>query len=193
MVNLNKIYTKQGDKGTTSLVGGTKVSKCDLRLESYGTIDELNSCLGIIIAHCSALPKPDHVVTIETKKVFNKISNTLFDIGSLLATENDVTYPGMKEIKEDDISYLEERITFYQTNLENPKSFVLPGSGIISAHAHVARCVCRRAERIMVHLNETTPIKDNLLKYINRLSDFLFVYSRWVTKMLNETEQYWDR
>lgn len=192
MVKLNKIFTKQGDKGMTSLVGGTKVSKCDLRLESYGTIDELNSCLGIIIAHCDALPKSDHVITTETDKVFHKISNTLFDIGSLLATENDVTYPGMKEIKENDITYLEERITFYQTNLENPKSFVLPGSGIISSHAHMARCVCRRAERIMVNLHETDPIKENLLIYINRLSDYLFVYSRWVTKLLKETEQYWD-
>ena len=193
-LQLSKIYTRGGDKGTTALVGGIRVSKSCLQLESYGTVDELNSHIGVIRTHALNYEESNIHVFQETTTVLQIIQNRLFDLGSILATPKDKPYDGMPSILNKDITFLETKIDAYNENLETLNSFTLPGGGILNAHAHVARTVCRRLERLLVRFNdEAEGIDQNIMKYINRLSDYLFVYSRWVSQQLKEDEFLWER
>jgi cob(I)alamin adenosyltransferase len=179
-----KIYTKTGDKGTTSLIGGTKVSKSHIRIESYGTIDELNSWIGVVADHT-----PDN----NTKKVLKEIQDRLFTIGSSLACDPEKE-PQLKlpDLKEDDVNFLEKEIDKMNESLEPMKSFILPGGAPVVSFAHVTRCVCRRAERICVAMQyENMEIEPLIIKYLNRLSDYLFIAARYLGHLINAEEIKW--
>ena len=168
-----KIYTKKGDQGKTGLIGGTRVSKSSLRIECYGTIDELNSYLGIL----RTITKSESSIT----EIID-IQDSLFTIGSHLACDPSKKTMKLPEIKSSDINTLENWIDAMDSNLEPLQSFTLPGGSISSAHCHVARCICRRAERLIVDLNENDNDVNTLITpYLNRLSDYLFTLSRKLT------------
>ena len=179
-----KIYTKTGDTGKTSLIGGTKVFKSNIRIESYGTVDELNSYIGL----CG-----DLLTDEQCKTVLKEIQDRLFTIGSSLACDPDKE-PLMKipDLLEDDILYLENDIDRMMEALPPMKFFVLPGGHQAVSTLHITRCVCRRAERICVHMTEEKIFVDPLvLKYLNRLSDHLFALSRYVAHLLHAPEIKW--
>jgi cob(I)alamin adenosyltransferase len=179
-----KIYTKTGDKGQTSLIGGTKVPKSHLRIESYGTVDELNSYIGL----CS-----DHIPDTQTNVLLREVQDRLFTIGSSLACDPEKE-PLMKipDLKPEDILLLETEIDKMNEVLPVMKSFILPGGHVAVSSLHVARCVCRRAERICVHMQQEALFVDALvLQYLNRLSDFLFVLARYVGHLLGAAEIPW--
>jgi len=179
-----KIYTKTGDAGKTSLIGGTKVPKSHLRIESYGTVDELNSYIGLT---------SDHITDEHSKIILKEIQDRLFTIGSSLACDPDKE-PLMKipDLKEEDVVLLEREIDFMNETLPEMKSFILPGGHLAVSTAHVARCICRRAERLCVNMQEHDLFVDALvIKYINRLSDYLFVLARYVGHLLNVEEIAW--
>lgn len=179
-----KIYTKTGDAGKTSLIGGTKVPKSHIRIESYGTIDELNSFIGMV---------RDQLMVDQLKNVLKEIQDRLFTIGSSLACDPDKE-PLMKipDLKEDDIVYLEREIDRMNEELPAMKNFILPGGHLAVSTTHVARCVCRRAERLCVAIQENGDFVDPVvLKYLNRLSDYLFVLARYAGQMLNAEEIAW--
>jgi cob(I)alamin adenosyltransferase len=177
-----KIYTKTGDAGSTSLFGGTRLSKADLRIESYGTVDELNSYLGLL---------RDQEVNASRKHLLISIQETLFTIGSMLAAE-----PGNDKIKipvinESHIQQLEEAIDEMELKLPPMRNFVLPGGHSAVSIAHLARTVCRRAERRSVALHAAAPVNELILKYLNRLSDYLFVLSRLISQETSSEEVPW--
>jgi cob(I)alamin adenosyltransferase len=179
-----KIYTKTGDKGTTSLIGGTKVSKSHLRIEAYGTIDELNSYIGL----CK-----DLITDKSTNIVLPEVQDRLFTIGSSLACDP-VKEPGMRipDLKEADVVLLEKEIDRMNGIISPMKSFVLPGGHPTVSYLHIARCVCRRAERCCVRLElETLEIEPVILKYMNRLGDYLFILARYIAHSLNAAEIPW--
>ena len=179
-----KIYTKTGDTGNTSLIGGTKVPKSHLRIESYGTVDELNSYIGLsndLIQH----PHANHML--------KEIQDRLFTIGSSLACDPDKE-PLMKipDLKESDVVLLESEMDQMNEALPPMKSFILPGGHQAVSTLHVARCICRRAERICVHMQQEQLFVDPLvIKYLNRLSDYLFVLSRYIGQFLHAPEIPW--
>ena len=179
-----KIYTKTGDKGTTSLIGGTKVPKSNLRIEAYGTIDELNSWIGLV---------SDQFKKKKTKKILSEIQDRLFTIGSSLACDPDKeTKLKIPDLKEEDVTLLEKEIDKMNERLPEMKSFLLPGGHIAVSTAHVARCVCRRAERLCVSLQENNSFIDPLvIQYLNRLSDYLFVLARFISHQLKVKEIPW--
>jgi cob(I)alamin adenosyltransferase len=179
-----KIYTKTGDLGKTSLIGGTKVLKSHIRIETYGTVDELNSYIGLI---------SDHVTDVHTKAVLKEIQDRLFTIGSSLACDPDKA-PKMKipDLKEKDIALLEKEIDKMTEVLPPMKFFILPGGHVSVSTIHVARCVCRRCERLCVNMQEHDLFVEPLvIKYINRLSDYLFVLSRYTAHQLGVEEIPW--
>ncbi len=168
-----KIYTKKGDQGETGLIGGTRVSKSSVRIESYGTVDELNSYLGVLRTIIKSKRSISQIVNIQ---------DSLFTIGSHLACDPDKNSMTLPEIKASDINTLENWIDTMDKNLEPLQSFTLPGGSLSSAHCHVARCICRRAERLIVYLNENeTNVNPLIIAYLNRLSDYLFTLSRKLT------------
>lgn len=177
-----KIYTKTGDEGTTALFGGKRVSKADLRIETYGTIDELNSFLGLV---------RDQEVNQKRKDELIEIQDRLFTIGSVLATEPGNTKVKTPHLKEDDITFLEKKIDAMDADLPPMRSFVLPGGHASVSFCHVTRTVCRRAERICISLHSHDPVNPLIIKYLNRLSDYLFVLSRKVAHELNVEETPW--
>lgn len=176
-----KIYTKTGDKGETGLIGGVRVPKSNIRIEAYGTIDELNSCLGVVAT--SVLKTPE-------EKVLANIQERLFTIGSILASAPDSKMI-VPDLKESDVLELENHIDKMNEELPPLKNFILPAGSQSVAFAHVARCVCRRAERIIVALNNEEPIEALILEYINRLSDYLFVLARYIGLRENVKEVPW--
>lgn len=179
-----KIYTKTGDLGLTSLIGGTKVPKSHLRIETYGTVDELNSYIGLI---------GDLIEDTHSKIILKEIQDRLFTVGSSLACDPDKE-PLMKipDLKETDIELLEKEIDRMNEVLTPMKYFILPGGHITVSSTHVARCICRRAERLCVNMQEHGLFVDPLvIKYINRLSDYLFVLSRHVGHLLKVEEVSW--
>lgn len=179
-----KIYTKTGDAGKTSLIGGTKVSKSHLRIETYGTVDELNSYIGLV---------GDMIIDVNSKTVLKEIQDRLFTIGSSLACDPHKE-PQMKipDLKESDVELLEKEIDKMNETLPPMKSFILPGGHPAVSTTHVARCVCRRAERLCVNMQEHELFVDALIiKYINRLSDYLFVVSRFIAHLLGVDEVAW--
>lgn len=192
-IRLNRIYTRTGDKGTSALVGGRRVPKESLRLESYGTIDELNSIVGIVRTYL-----PNYAAGFGDdfqwySEALRRIQNELFDVGSELATPPDGEYEGMHKMSDGEPALLEEEMDRMEKELEPLKSFTLPGGGVLNAFLHQARTVCRRAERVCWRLKREEDINDKLIVYVNRLSDHLFVQSRWVAKRLGEPEFVWDR
>ena len=184
-----KIYTKTGDKGETSLYGGTRVSKAAARVESYGTLDELNAFIGLAKAEIS-----DEKVLSQLQK----IQFDLFTVGSEAATPTDklLLANGKNRldlmISEEEISELEYWMDDLDASLEPLQFFILPSGGKAAASIHVCRTVCRRAERAMVHLNETEEVRPELIKYLNRLSDYLFILARYISKISGEKEEYWN-
>lgn len=179
-----KIYTKTGDLGKTSLIGGTKVAKSDLRIESYGTTDELNSYLGLV---------NDQLPDEHSKFIVKEIQDRLFTIGSSLACDPDKE-PLMKipDLKEQDISLLESEIDKMNEVLPLMKNFIIPGGHPAVSTTHIARCICRRAERICVNMQEHQLFVEPLvIKYLNRLSDYLFVLSRYTAHLLSVDEIFW--
>ena len=190
MVRLNRIYTRTGDAGQTRLVGGQQVEKDSLRIEAYGTIDELNAILGIVRSNVAAGPagSEPHERLLAWLAL---TQNRLFDLGSDLATRLDDRFEGLPVIQAEDATALEVVIDALNEDLEPLTSFVLPGGGPINASLHLARTVCRRAERLMVTLAREEPLGDAVIPYVNRLSDALFVWSRWVSHHLGEEELLW--
>ncbi len=177
-----KIYTKTGDHGTTSLFGGKRVSKADLRIDTYGTVDELNSFMGLV---------RDQEVNQKRKEVLVQIQNTLFIIGSILATEPGNTKVKIPSLHEDDVIILEKEIDAMENELSPMRFFVLPGGQSSVSFCHVARTVCRRTERLTIALDEQEKIEPLVIKYLNRLSDYLFVLSRKMTHELGVEEIPW--
>jgi cob(I)alamin adenosyltransferase len=178
-----KIYTKTGDKGETSLIGGTRVQKNHIRIETYGTVDELNSYIGLI---------RDQQIDEHSKKILIEIQDRLFTIGSLLASDPDKpSKMKIPDLQEDDIDLLELEIDRMDVLLPEMKSFVLPGGHTTVSFCHIARCVCRRAERLTIHLSEESLVSPIVIKYLNRLSDYLFMLSRKLTQDLNAQEIPW--
>lgn len=177
-----KVYTKTGDKGTTGLLGGTRVSKADLRIETYGTVDELNSHLGLV---------RDQPVNASIAAELISIQNTLFVIGSHLASDPKKSKVVIPEIATSQIELLEQAIDRMDAELPEMRNFVLPGGHVSVSAGHIARCVCRRAERLVTGLAENEEVHENITKYLNRLSDYLFVLCRWMTQELNAEEVPW--
>lgn len=165
-----KVYTKTGDDGTTGLVGGNRVKKYDQRLEAYGTIDELNASIGLVRSY--DIPE-------DVKHLLVQIQNKLFNIGSRLASdEKGEAYTANLMIKTEDIEVLEKAIDKYEEDLPELTNFILPGGELSVAQCHMARTICRRAERRIVEFSEQIPVQTEIVKYINRLSDYLFVLAR---------------
>lgn len=167
-----KIYTKTGDKGKTSLFGGQRVDKDDLRVECYGTVDELNSFLGFVVTE---------IADTEAKEAIQKIQNHLFTLGGELATPIDKAskQKSGSNINIDQIQFLEERIDYFDKKLPTLKQFILPGGSKGAALLHITRSVSRRSERLVVKLSKNDVINENIIIYLNRLSDFLFVLARF--------------
>lgn len=184
-----KIYTKTGDKGTTALFGGTRVPKYNLRIESYGTVDELNSHIGLI---------RDQKIDSKIIDTLIKIQNELFTLGAMLATppEKEILKSGKErlnipKINSSSIEYLENEIDTMNLELPQMTNFILPGGNQTVSFCHIARCICRRAERLATALDENEELNPNILSYLNRLSDYLFVLARKLTKDLSAKEIPW--
>jgi cob(I)alamin adenosyltransferase len=177
-----KIYTKKGDKGTTSLIGGTKVPKHHIRIEAYGTVDELNSWIGLV---------RDQQIENHYKEILAEIQDRLFTMGSSLASDPEKSKMKIPDLKEEDVQMLELEMDTMDEKLPEMKSFVLPGGHTTVSYCHIARCVCRRAERLVTHLAENDFVDPLVIKYLNRLSDFLFVLSRQLTAYLKAKEIPW--
>jgi len=187
--NEMKVYTKTGDTGTTALFGGTRVPKHHIRIESYGTVDELNSHIGLI---------RDQDINVLYKNVLIEVQDRLFTVGAILATppEKEILKNGqprlnINRISEEDIALLENEIDSMDTALPQMTHFVLPGGHTTVSYCHIARCVCRRAERLATHLHELEPTDEQVIKYLNRLSDYLFVLARKLSFDLQAEEVKW--
>jgi len=187
---INKIYTKTGDSGLTSLVGGQKTSKANLRVISYGEIDELIVVIGGSILKLTQF-KNNKSFEIFSKKL-KRIQNELFNIGNMLATIDKDILQNMPQIESRHIENIENEIDFYNKNLPTLKSFVLPGGSDINIWLHLARTVCRRCERIVVKLSNNEEIDAIIIQYLNRLSDLLFTCCRWVNYELSIKENLWN-
>lgn len=178
-----KIYTKTGDKGDTSLYGGKRLSKADLKIDAYGTVDELNSHIGLVKDVCAEEDIQKQVLAITQEH--------LFTIGALLATPEGKKNTFFKPIELGDIENLEKQIDFMNESLSELDAFILPGGHIHVSYCHIARTVCRRAERITVALSKNEEVNDLIIKYLNRLSDYLFVLARKLAKDLYVDEIKW--
>jgi len=177
-----KIYTKTGDKGYTSLIGGTRVPKHDLRIESYGTVDELNSYIGLI---------RDQEIGDHDKEILKQIQDRLFTIGSSLAADPNRSKMIIPDLYAEDIELLEQEMDTMNEQLPELKHFILPGGSNAISFCHIARCVCRRAERLTVHLAETSTVDEKVNIYLNRLSDYLFTLARKVGNEHKIPENKW--
>lgn len=184
-----KIYTKTGDKGTTALFGGTRVPKSHLRIDAYGTVDELNSHIGLV---------KDTYANAEANELLNRIQDRLFTVGAILATDpekaklkNGKERLSIPKISETDIENLEKAIDLMNEELPPMTHFILPGGHPTVSHCHIARCVCRRGERLATALYNLESFDEDVLKYLNRLSDYLFVLARKISKDVNADEVKW--
>ncbi|HCV44954.1 MAG TPA: cob(I)yrinic acid a,c-diamide adenosyltransferase, partial [Deltaproteobacteria bacterium] len=190
MVKITKVYTRTGDAGQTGLVGGKRLPKDHPRIEAYGSVDELNSVIGLAL---SFLAKKEASKRREKLGlILEAIQQKLFDAGSELATLPGDEYEGQITLQAENVEWLEEIIDAMNEELQPLKSFILPGGTSLNAFLHQARTVCRRAERDILKLNQIDLVNPEIIKYINRLSDFLFVAGRWVTETLGETETLWQ-
>jgi cob(I)alamin adenosyltransferase len=191
-IRITRVYTRTGDKGETGLVGGKRVPKDSPRIYAYGTIDELNSIVGL-----TRVFNEENLDAGEAHKfldeVLCKIQDELFDLGSELATPPEFFQEGMFRISGSEIKNIEKWIDKCQEDLEPLKSFILPGGGRAGAYLHQCRTVCRRAEREILRLSREETISEWPLQYVNRLSDLFFVLSRWISKQTGEREYLWQR
>ena len=191
-MRISKVYTRTGDAGKTRLAGGQQVFKDDRRVEAYGSVDELNAVVGTarsFIAGCLR----DNAKLATLDQELHVIQSKLFDVGGLLATAPGARFPNMPAITEDDVTRLEIVIDSMNAELEPLQEFILPGGGPPTSFLHMARTVCRRAERHCVTLSREDSVGPTLLMYLNRLSDALFVFARWVAKVQGEPEHFWQR
>ncbi|HMO02357.1 MAG TPA: cob(I)yrinic acid a,c-diamide adenosyltransferase [Oligoflexia bacterium] len=193
MVKINRVYTRSGDKGNTGLVGGGRIAKKSSRIKAIGDIDELNAALGVVIA---ALEEEVAITTTEKEpndliNGLKIIQNKLFDLGSQIATPENNEYQGMIKISANDTTDIEKWIDRETDQLEELKSFVLPGGCLSNAYLHLARTICRRAERSVWELHNETAISEEIPKFLNRLSDLLFVLARAECKRLKKPENLW--
>ena len=177
-----KIYTKTGDKGLTSLIGGTRVPKYDLRIESYGTVDELNSYIGMI---------RDQNISQHQNSVLKEVQDRLFTIGASLASDPEKSRMKIPDLHQSDVELLEREMDQMNELLPELKHFILPGGDQAVSFCHISRCVCRRAERIAVHLGEDSFVDEKVIIYLNRLSDFLFILARKIGQERNLPENKW--
>ena len=187
-MRIDRVYTKGGDKGETSLIGGERVSKADPRLECYGTIDELNAVVGLVVEALAASQAGSHLTPI-----LRRVQNELFNLGCELATPDPERRAKLPRIEARHVEALERDIDAVNDDLPPLTSFVLPGGGWASAYFHLARTVCRRAERIVVGMGEAEDIGGDMpVQYLNRLSDALFVWGRWSALKDGKPEPTWD-
>ncbi|MBY0248250.1 MAG: cob(I)yrinic acid a,c-diamide adenosyltransferase [Nitrospiraceae bacterium] len=191
-MRITKVYTRTGDAGKTRLAGGQQVWKDSLRVEAYGTIDELNASVGVVrVMNADVVDENSAAEQLEGE--LRWVQNKLFDVGSILATAPGQTFKNMPQIAAPDVTRLEKLIDRCQKDLEPLKEFILPGGGKVSGFLHQARTVCRRAERLCVALSKVEPVDPLIIKFVNRLSDTLFVLARWVAKTQGEPEFLWER
>jgi len=191
-IRINRVYTRGGDCGETSLVGGQRVAKDSIRIESYGTVDELNAVLGIVRIASRLTPGGEKAENSRLDTLLDRIQNDLFNLGSDLATLSGDRHPKQPIVEARHVAELESEIDFFNEGLPELTSFVLPGGGPVGAFLHQARTVCRRAERSITRLAREEAIGEHCLPYLNRLSDLLFVLSRWAARMRGEGETLWD-
>jgi cob(I)alamin adenosyltransferase len=177
-----KIYTKTGDKGFTSLIGGTRVAKHHIRIESYGTVDELNSYVGLII---------DQDIAVHDKEIMKQIQDRLFTIGSSLASDPEKSKMIIPDLHLADIELLEKEMDSMNLDLPELRHFILPGGNNAISFCHIARCVCRRAERVVIHLAEESMVDEKVIIYLNRLSDYLFTLARKIANDNKIPENQW--
>ena len=192
MIRITRVYTRTGDRGDTALVGGKRVPKDSPRIEAYGTIDELNSVVGLArVFNEEKLDNSDAHRFLD--RVLRQIQDELFDLGSELATPADFFQEGMYRVGSGEVKKIEQLIDQCQQELSPLKSFVLPGGGRLGAYLHQCRTVCRRAEREILRLSRVEELSEWPLKYVNRLSDLFFVLSRWISKKTGDDEYLWQR
>lgn len=193
-MRITKVYTRTGDAGKTRLAGGQQVWKDDLRVEAYGTVDELNAMIGVVRAfHAGAGKRRRGSASNQLDGELRWIQNKLFDLGGLLATVSGQVFPNMPKIEKEDVARLERAIDRCQADLTPLKEFILPGGGIVTSLLHQARTLCRRAERLCVRLSRQESVADRSVMFLNRLSDALFVFARWSAKLNGEPEVLWER
>lgn len=191
-MRITKVYTRTGDAGKTRLAGGQQVWKDSLRVEVYGTVDELNASIGVVrVMNADGVEKCPEAKLLEAE--LRWMQSKLFDVGSLLATVPGQTFKNMPQVVAKDVTRLEKLIDRCQKELQPLKEFILPGGGKVSGFLHQARTVCRRAERLCVALSKVEPVDPAIIKFVNRLSDTLFVLARWVAKTQGEPEYLWER
>jgi cob(I)alamin adenosyltransferase len=190
MIRLNRIYTRAGDAGNTRLVGGQKVLKDDARIEAFGTVDELSACLGLVRCALGAPGAPAEAAALDA--ILRRVQNELFNLGSDLATLPEDRHPARPVVEARHVARLEQEMDAWNESLPELRSFVLPGGGFVAAYLHLARTVCRRAERRLVTLAAHPPAADQNLPYLNRLSDALFVMSRHASRIYREPEPLWE-
>ncbi len=188
---LNRIYTRRGDTGETSLVGGQRVAKDAVRIECYGTVDELNSFVGMACysAHKKAAQFPE---TARLAEILKRVQHELFNLGSILATKPEDVHPKQPRVTRVEVEQLEREIDEMNEGLPVLRSFVLPGGSRLNTELHVCRTVCRRAERLCVALSREEQVPEDTVQYLNRLSDALFVWSRWANKAMGAPEVLWE-
>lgn len=191
-MRITKVYTRTGDAGQTRLAGGQRVWKDSLRVEAYGTVDELNASIGLARAmNDDAIA--DSAPAKQLEEDLRWVQNKLFDVGSILATAAGQTFKNMPTVMPEDVTKLEHMIDRCQKDLAPLKEFILPGGGRVSATLHQARTICRRAERVCIRLTKEETVDVQINKFLNRLSDALFVLARWVSKTQGEPEFLWER
>lgn len=191
-MRITKVYTRTGDAGKTRLAGGQQVWKDSLRVEAYGTLDELNAVIGVVrVMNAEMVGMYEQAEPLEEN--LRWIQNKLFDLGGILATSPGQEFKNMPQVSAQDVTKLEKMIDRCQKDLAPLKEFILPGGGKVSGFLHQARTVCRRAERIAVHLSREEPVDAMHIKFVNRLSDALFVLARWAAKTQGEPEFLWQR
>lgn len=186
-LGIDRVYTRRGDGGETALAGGQRVPKDAPRIEAFGTVDELNACLGAARATMSELPP-----LRELGAIVLRVQHELFNLGSLLATLPEDVHPRQARVTAADVAQLEEEMDRMNALLAPLRSFVLPGASRIDAALHIARTVCRRAERVTVALGRIESVPPEAVQYLNRLGDALFVWSRWASQQLGSPESLWD-
>ena len=191
-LRITRVYTRAGDAGKTRLAGGQQVWKDDLRVEAYGTVDELNATIGVVRAfHTGARGQRAAAAKLDAELQW--IQNKLFDLGGILATVPGQVFPNMPQVSAQDVTRLERLIDRCQKELPPLKEFILPGGGRVPSLLHQARTICRRAERVCVRLSRGDTVDGVLIAFLNRLSDALFVLARWVGKRSREPELLWKR
>jgi cob(I)alamin adenosyltransferase len=186
---INRVYTRRGDQGETGLVGGQRVPKDGLRIDAYGSVDELNAFVGAARATAAALATPE-IAPLLT--ILMRVQHQLFNLGSILATLPQDVHPKQARISEADVVQLETEIDRMNAELPSLRSFVLPGGNRLDAELHICRTVCRRAERACVALDRSESVPPEALRYLNRLSDALFVWSRWASHVTGARETLWE-